>query len=158
MSLEKTLVILKPSAVQRGLIGEITTRFERKGLRLAGMKMMQLTDELLNEHYAHLSEKPFFQRVKNSMMASPVIVCCYEGVDAIQVVRSMTGATNGRIAIPGTIRGDFSVSSQENIVHTSDSPKTAIEEINRFFKPEELFEYKQVHMPYLYHTDEYQLV
>ena len=158
MSLEKTLVILKPSAVQRGLIGEITTRFERKGLRLAGMKMMQLTDELLNEHYAHLSEKPFFQRVKNSMMASPVIVCCYEGVDAIQVVRSMTGATNGRVAIPGTIRGDFSVSSQENIVHTSDSPKTAIVEINRFFKPEELFEYKQVHMPYLYHTDEYQLV
>ena len=158
MSLEKTLVILKPSTVQRGLIGEITTRFERKGLRLAGMKMMQLTDELLNEHYAHLSEKPFFQRVKNSMMASPVIVCCYEGVDAIQVVRSMTGATNGRVAIPGTIRGDFSVSSQENIVHTSDSPKTAIEEINRFFKPEELFEYKQVHMPYLYHTDEYQLV
>lgn len=158
MSLEKTLVILKPSAVQRGLIGEITTRFERKGLRLAGMKMMQLTDELLNEHYAHLSEKPFFQRVKNSMMASPVIVCCYEEVDAIQVVRSMTGATNGRVAIPGTIRGDFSVSSQENIVHTSDSPKTAIEEINRFFKPEELFEYKQVHMPYLYHTDEYQLV
>lgn len=158
MSLEKTLVILKPSAVLRGLIGEITTRFERKGLRLAGMKMMQLTDELLNEHYAHLSEKPFFQRVKNSMMASPVIVCCYEGVDAIQVVRSMTGATNGRVAIPGTIRGDFSVSSQENIVHTSDSPKTAIEEINRFFKPEELFEYKQVHMPYLYHTDEYQLV
>lgn len=158
MSLEKTLVILKPSAVQRGLIGEITTRFERKGLRLAGMKMMQLTDELLNEHYAHLSEKPFFQRVKNSMMASPLIVCCYEGVDAIQVVRSMTGATNGRVAIPGTIRGDFSVSSQENIVHTSDSPKTAIEEINRFFKPEELFEYKQVHMPYLYHTDEYQLV
>lgn len=158
MSLEKTLVILKPSAVQRGLIGEITTRFERKGLRLAGMKMMQLTDELLNEHYAHLSEKPFFQRVKNSMMASPVIVCCYEGVDAIQIVRSMTGATNGRVAIPGTIRGDFSVSSQENIVHTSDSPKTAIEEINRFFKPEELFEYKQVHMPYLYHTDEYQLV
>ena len=158
MSLEKTLVILKPSAVQRGLIGEITTRFERKGLRLAGMKMMQLTDELLNEHYAHLSEKPFFQRVKNSMMASPVIVCCYEGVDAIQVVRSMTGATNGRVAIPGTIRGDFSVCSQENIVHTSDSPKSAIEEINRFFKPEELFEYKQVHMPYLYHTDEYQLV
>ena len=155
MSLEKTLVILKPSAVQRGLIGEITTRFERKGLRLAGMKMMQLTDELPNEHYALLSEKPFFQRVKNSMMASPVIVCCYEGVDAIQVVRSMTGATNGRVSIPGTIRGDFSVSSQENIVHTSDSPKTAIEEINRFFKPEELFEYKQVHMPNLYHTDEY---
>ena len=127
--MKKTLVILKPSAVQRGLIGEITHRFERKGLRLAGMKMMQLTEDLLNEHYAHLAGKPFFSRVKASMMASPVIVCCYEGVDAIQVVRSMTGATNGRVAVPGTIRGDYCVSSQENIIHTSDSPKTAIEEI-----------------------------
>ena len=110
MSLERTLVILKPSTVQRGLIGEITHRFERKGLRLAGMKMMQLTEDLLNEHYAHLAGKPFFSRVKASMMACPVIVCCYEGVDAIQVVRSMTGATNGRVAIPGTIRGDYCVS------------------------------------------------
>ena len=97
MSLEKTLVILKPSAVQRGLIGEILHRFERKGLRLAGIKMMQLNDKILNEHYAHLADKPFFQRIKDSMMASPVIACCYEGVDAVQVVRSMTGATNGRI-------------------------------------------------------------
>ena len=135
MSLEKTLVILKPSAVQRGLVGEVTRRFERKGLRIAGMKMMQLTDELLNKHYAHLADKPFFQRVKNSMMASPVIVCCYEGVDAVQVVRNMTGSTNGRMAVPGTIRGDFSVSGQENIIHTSDSHDNAIEEINRFFKP-----------------------
>ena len=78
--LEKTLVILKPCTLQRGLIGEITHRFERKGLRLAGMKMMQLTDELLSEHYAHLSGKPFFQRVKDSMMTAPVIVCCFEGV------------------------------------------------------------------------------
>lgn len=98
MSLERTLVILKPSAIQRGLAGEITHRFERKGLRLAGIKMMQLTDDLLNEHYAHLKDRPFFQRVKDSMMASPVIVCCYEGVDAVQIVRSMTGATNGRVA------------------------------------------------------------
>lgn len=158
MSLEKTLVILKPSAVQRGLIGEITSRFERKGLRLAGMKMMQLTEEILNEHYAHLAERPFFARVKASMMASPVIVCCYEGVDAIQVVRSMTGATNGRVAIPGTIRGDFSMSSQENIIHTSDSPKTAATEVARFFQPEELFEYQQNAFPFLYYTDEYQLV
>ena len=82
--LEKTLVILKPCTLQRGLVGEITHRFERKGLRLAGMKMMQLTDELLSEHYAHLSGKPFFQRVKDSMMTTPVIVCCFEGVDAIR--------------------------------------------------------------------------
>lgn len=155
MSLEKTLVILKPSAVQRGLVGEVTRRFERKGLRIAGMKMMQLTDELLNKHYAHLADKPFFQRVKNSMMASPVIVCCYEGVDAVQVVRNMTGSTNGRMAVPGTIRGDFSVSGQENIIHTSDSHDNAIEEINRFFKPKELFDYKQSVFPFLYNNDEY---
>mgnify|MGYP000748738176 CR=1 FL=1 len=157
MSLERTLVILKPSAVQRGLIGEITSRFERKGLRLVGMKMMQLTDDILNEHYAHLSERPFFQRVKESMMASPVVACCYEGVDAIQIVRSMTGATNGRVAVPGTIRGDYSVSSQENIIHTSDSPKTAAEEVKRFFKQDELFDYKLVSLPFLYYSDEYQL-
>lgn len=157
MSLERTLVILKPSAVQRGLIGEITSRFERKGLRLVGMKMMQLTDDILNEHYAHLSERPFFQRVKESMMASPVVACCYEGVDAIQIVRSMTGATNGRVAIPGTIRGDYSVSSQENIIHTSDSPKTAAEEVKRFFKQDELFDYKLVSLQFLYYADEYQL-
>lgn len=157
MSLERTLVILKPSAVQRGLIGEITSRFERKGLRLVGMKMMQLTDDILNEHYAHLSERPFFQRVKESMMASPVVACCYEGVDAIQIVRSMTGATNGRVAVPGTIRGDYSVSSQENIIHTSDSPKTAAEEVKRFFKQDELFDYKLVSLSFLYYADEYQL-
>lgn len=157
MSLEKTLVILKPSAVQRGLIGEILHRFERKGLRLAGIKMMQLNDKILNEHYAHLADKPFFQRIKDSMMASPVIACCYEGVDAVQVVRSMTGATNGRLAVPGTIRGDYSVSAQENIVHTSDSPQNAEEELARFFKPEEIFDYKQSVLPYLYYTEEYQL-
>ena len=154
MSLEKTLVILKPSTVQRGLVGEITARFERKGLRLAGMKMMQLTDELLNEHYAHLADKPFFSRVKNSMMTSPVIACCYEGVDAVQVVRSMTGATNGRAAAPGTIRGDYCVSAQENIVHTSDSPQNATEELNRFFKPEELFDYTLCTQSYLNYAEE----
>ncbi len=153
--LEKTLVILKPSAVQRAIVGEVTARFERKGLRLAGMKMMQLTDELLNEHYAHLASKPFFQRIKNSMMAAPVICCCYEGVDAVETVRSMTGSTNGRKAAPGTIRGDFGMSFQENIIHTSDSPENAIVELNRFFKPEEIFDYKQSMFQFLYANDEY---
>ena len=92
--MEKTLVILKPCTLQRGLVGEITNRFERKGLRLAGMKMVQLTDEILNEHYAHLSAKPFFQRVKDSMMACPVIVCCFEGVDAIEAVRTPVSYTH----------------------------------------------------------------
>jgi len=153
--MQKTLVILKPCTLQRGLIGEITNRFERKGLRLAGMKMMQLTDDILSEHYAHLSAKPFFQRVKDSMMAAPVIVCCYEGVDAVQTVRNMAGATNGRLALPGTIRGDYSMSFQENIVHTSDSPENAEVELKRFFKPEEIFDYKQATFESLYANDEY---
>ena len=151
---QKTLVILKPSCVMRGLVGEVTNRFEKKGLRLAGMKMCQLTDAQLNEHYAHLAGKPFFQGLKDSMMWSPVIVCCYEGEDAIAVVRTLTGATNGRVAAPGTIRGDYSMSNQMNIVHASDSPEAAEAELKRFFKPEEIFEYKQVQHDYIYSVDE----
>ncbi|MBR0037668.1 MAG: nucleoside-diphosphate kinase [Bacteroidales bacterium] len=153
--IQKTLVILKPSCLMRGLVGEVTRRFEQKGLRLAGMKMCQLTDAQLNEHYAHLAEKPFFQRIKDSMMITPVIVCCYEGVDAVEVVRAMTGATNGRKAAPGTIRGDFSMSFQENIVHTSDSPENAAIELARFFKPEEIFDYKLAAHGFVYASDEY---
>lgn len=140
--MEKTLVILKPCTVQRGLIGEIVNRFEKKGLRLAGMKMVWLTDEILSEHYAHLKEKPFFQRIKDAMSVCPVIVCCWEGVDAIHVVRTLAGATNGRNAAPGTIRGDYSMSVQENIVHASDSPETAEIELKRFFKDDEIFDYE----------------
>ena len=149
------MIILKPCTLQRGLVGEIINRFERKGLRLAGMKMVQLTDDVLSEHYAHLSEKPFFQRVKDSMMATPVIVCCLEGVGAIEAVRMITGPTTGRKAPAGTIRGDYSMSFQENIVHASDSPETAEAELKRFFKPEEIFEYKQATVDYLYASDEY---
>lgn len=152
---EKTLVILKPSAVQRALVGEVTARFERKGLRLAGMKMMQLDDALLSEHYSHLADKPFFQRVKDSMMVCPVICCCYEGVDAVETVRLMTGATTGRKAAPGTIRGDFSMSFQENIIHASDSRETAEIELKRFFKPEEIFDYTPAAAQYLYACDEF---
>ena len=153
--LEKTLVILKPCTVQRGLIGEVTKRFEQKGLRLCGMKMVQLTDDVLSEHYSHLSSKPFFQRVKDSMMTCPVIVCCYEGVDAIEAVRTITVPKTGRKAPAGTIRGDFSMSFQENIVHASDSPETAEAELKRFFKPEEIFDYKLATFDYLYANDEF---
>lgn len=155
MSMEKTLVLLKPCTLQRGLVGEVTRRFEQKGLRLAGMKMMWMTDELLSEHYAHLAAKPFFQRVKDSMRAAPVIACCYEGVDAIAAVRALAGPTNGRLAAPGTIRGDLSMSFQENIVHASDSPETAAVEIARFFRPEEIFDYRQCTFDYLYANDEF---
>jgi len=150
----KTLVILKPSAVQRGLIGEIIHRFERKGLLLSGMKMVWLSDEILSEHYAHLKDKPFFQRVKDSMRICPVIVCCWQGKDAVQVVRSLTGVTNSRNAAPGTIRGDLSMSMQENILHASDSPETAVVELHRFFNDNELFDYKFSLTSNLYANDE----
>lgn len=152
--MEKTLVILKPSAVQRGLIGEVISRFERKGLILAGTKMIQLDNEILNVHYAHLKDKPFFQRVKNSMMASPVIVQCWEGIDAVSVVRALVGKTNGREATAGTIRGDYSISFQENIVHASDSVEAANVELSRFFEDNEIFAYKKATLAFLYSNDE----
>lgn len=135
-------------------MGEIINRFEKRGLRLAGMKMMQLTDGILDEHYAHLREKPFFRTLKDSMMATPVIACCLEGVEAVQVVRAMTGSTNGRNADPGTIRGDYCMSNQQNIVHTSDSPENAAAELSRFFKPEEIFQYELATLKFTYSVDE----
>lgn len=152
--MQKTLVILKPSCLQRGLVGEVTKRFEQKGLRLAGMKMCQLTDEQMSQHYAQHAGKPFFQQLKDAMMVTPVIVCCYEGVDAVEVVRQMAGATNGRKSLSGTIRGDFSMSFQENIVHTSDSPETAEIELHRFFSDDEIFDYPQPQFSFLYAADE----
>ena len=148
--MEKTLVLLKPSCVQRQLIGEIITRFERRGLRIAGLKLMQLTDVILREHYPHLVDRPFFQSLADSMMDSPVVAMALEGKDAVHVVRTMTGSTNGREAAPGTIRGDYSVSNQQNIVHASDSSENAIIEINRFFKPEEVIDYKSSVLNYIY--------
>ena len=152
--MERTLVILKPGTVQRGLIGEIITRFERRGLSLVGMKMVWLTDEILSEHYAHLASKPFFQQVKDGMRRCPVIVCCWQGLEAVRVVREMTGVTNGRNAQSGTIRGDYSVSTQENIVHASDSLETAEIELKRFFLPTEIFGYEPSLISNLYASDE----
>ncbi|MBB4036356.1 nucleoside-diphosphate kinase [Dysgonomonas hofstadii] len=152
--MEKTLVILKPSCVLRSLIGEVISRFEKKGLRLAGMKMVQLNDAILDEHYAHLKDKPFFQRVKDSMQVCPVIVQCWEGIDAAKVVRSFIGITNGRAAAAGTIRGDFSVSAQENIVHASDSADSAKIELKRFFRDDEIYDYKLSTLANLYAKDE----
>jgi nucleoside-diphosphate kinase len=153
--LERTLVIFKPGTIQRALIGEIVSRFEKKGLLLVGMKMIWLTDDILNEHYVHLKDKPIFQRIKNAMISCPVVICCWQGKDVVRVVRSITGSTNGRDALPGTIRGDYSMSVQENIIHASDSPEAAEVEIKRFFKSEELFDYEPVLMSSLYAHDEY---
>ncbi|NDV68099.1 nucleoside-diphosphate kinase [Dysgonomonas sp. 25] len=151
---EKTLVILKPSCIQRGLMGAVISRFEQKGLRLAGMKMVQLDDAVLDEHYAHLKDKPFFQCVKNSMKSIPVVVQCWAGKDVANVVRRLIGVTNGRDASAGTIRGDFSVSMQENIVHASDSAQSAKVELKRFFKETEIYEYTLSVESNLYSEDE----
>lgn len=138
--MEKTLVLIKPNAVQRGLVGEIIARFERKGLYLAGLKMMQLDDAILDEHYAHLKERAFFPYLKDSMMVSPVVAMCVAGLDAVETVRLMVGATNSRKALPGTIRGDFSMSGEQNVIHASDSVENAEIEIKRFFREGELME------------------
>ncbi len=152
--MEQTFIILKPSTITRALVGDVLTRFQRKGLRIAGLKMMQLTEEILREHYAHLVERPFFPDLMKSMMRTPVIVMVLEGKDAVEVVRGLVGATNSRKALPGTIRGDLAMSGQENIVHASDSPENALIEIARFFKPEEIFDYKLMTFEIFYAPDE----
>lgn len=152
--MEETLIILKPSTIERGLIGEIISRFEKKGLILTGLKMMELSDEVLVEHYSHLADLPFFSSIKASMKRTPVIAGIIKGKDSVRVVRQMVGPTNGRDALPGTIRGDYCMSRSENIIHASDSIESAQTEINRFFKPEEKFTYQLAVTPVLYASDE----
>lgn len=153
--MQKTLVLIKPSAIQRSLVGEVVSRFEKKGLQIIGFKMMTLSDDILKTHYAHLVERPFFKRIKDSMQVTPVFAMALKGVDAVEVVRKMSGTTNGRNAAPGTIRGDYSMSIQENIVHTSDSPENAAIELDRFFNKDEIFEYEPLIFPHLYANDEF---
>lgn len=152
--MEQSLIIIKPSGVERGLIGQIIARFQQKGLIIAGLKMMRLSEDLLREHYAHIADKPFFPSVAASMMASPVVVMCLRGKDAISVIRGMVGPTNCRNAAPGTIRGDFGMSSQENIIHASDSPENGLTETARFFKDDEIFDYVPANLRYIYSCQE----
>lgn len=153
--MERTLVILKPCCLQRGLIGEVISRFEKRGLKLVAMKMVQLDEEILKVHYAHLLDRPFFPWLRDGMMAAPVILCCWEGYSAVQVVRDMAGATKASKAVPGTIRGDYSLSAQENIVHTSDSLENAEIELKRFFVESDYCDYTSPLDPFKYAPDEY---
>lgn len=152
--MEQTFIILKPSAIKRSLVGDVLTRFQRKGLVIAGIKMMQLDEAILRVHYAHLVDRPFFPSLVKSMTSTPVIVMVLEGKDVVNVVRAMVGATNCRAAAPGTIRGDFGMSGQENIIHASDSPENAVIEINRFFSPSEIFSYGMLTTSSVYAPDE----
>ena len=152
--MERTLVLIKPDAFQRGLVGEITKYFEKKGLTLVGNKMMQLNDKILKEHYAHLVDKPFYKGIADFMKSTPVLVQCWKGCEAVKVARKLCGATNAREADPGTIRGDLGMSIQSNLVHASDSLETAKVEVPRFFKEDELFVYDKKNYEYIYAPDE----
>lgn len=141
MPSERTLVLLKPDAVARRLCGEILARFERKGLKIAGMKLLQVTPELSKQHYAEHVHKPFYPLLESFITSGPVVALALEGPEAVTVVRGMMGSTNGRQSAPGTIRGDFGLSRQMNLVHGSDSPEAAAKELAIYFRPEELLTY-----------------
>jgi len=141
--MERTLLLIKPDGVQRGLAGRILTRFEDKGLRIAALKVMRITPELAARHYAAHTEKPFYKGLVAYMTSSPVVAAVIEGPRAIDTMRKLMGATFGWKAEPGTIRGDFSNSTSFNLVHGSDSPESAAKEIDLFFAPEEICAYER---------------
>lgn len=147
---EKSLVIIKPDAVQRNLIGEITSRIERKGLKVVGMKMMSIEDATLEEHYAHIVDKPFFPGIRDFMKSCPVVVLAVEGINAVSSLRLLVGPTKAWEANAGTIRGDFSLSTQSNIVHASDSVENGDIEVKRFFDEEEIFSYQKIDTDFIY--------
>ncbi len=148
--MERTLIIVKPDALQRGLAGEIIARFERRGLKLVGLKIIRIDQALASRHYGEHQGKPFFRGLVEFITSSPVIVGVLEGTNAIQAVRSTMGSTNPAAAGPGTIRGDFALELGRNMVHGSDSSESAEREIGLFFKPEELLEYERNVDPWVF--------
>ena len=141
---ERTFVMVKPDGVQRGLVGEIIRRLERKGLKIVAMKMLKIDEDLAKEHYAEHREKPFFKNLVKYITSGPVVAMVVEGKEAVRVVRNLVGATNPVEANPGTIRGDFGLDIGRNVVHASDSIESAKREISLFFKPEEILEYERI--------------
>jgi len=139
--MERTVVLVKPDGLQRGLVGEIMHRFERKGLKLVGIKMIRLTDEILENWYAHHKDKPFFATLKSFMEWTPVVAMVWEGVEAIAAVRKIVGITKSREAEAGSVRGDFGMSGSQNIIHASDSIESADKELGLIFNGDEIFEY-----------------
>ncbi len=139
MSLETTLVLFKPDAIEKRNVGQVTSRFEAAGLRIRGIKMFRFADALLREHYAHIAAKPFFPEVQQFMQRTPVIALALEGDNAVARLRDLLGPTDSKKAAKGTIRGDFGVDVMVNVCHASDSAETAAVELRRFFKEGELF-------------------
>ena len=142
MATERSLILIKPDSIQRRLAGEIISRIERKGLKVVALKMLQVTPELSRRHYVEHIEKPFYPDLERFITAAPVIALVVEGPDAINVMRTMMGPTNGREAPPGTIRGDFGTSRQRNLIHGSDGRKAAEREIGIYFAPDQIFSFE----------------
>jgi nucleoside-diphosphate kinase len=143
LNMEKTFLMVKPDGVQRNLIGEIVSRFEKKGYQLVGAKLMQIPTELAEQHYGEHKERPFFGELVDFITSGPVFAMVWEGENVISTARLMMGATNPKESAPGTIRGDFAVTVGKNIIHGSDSPESAEREIGLFFKQEELVAYSK---------------
>lgn len=152
--MEQSVVIVKPDGVQRGLIGEVIHRFERKGLKLVGIKMISLEDALLEEWYVHHKDKPFFPGLRDYMKSYPVVAMLWEGHEAINTIRKMTGITKSRDAEPGTIRGDFGMSQQYNLIHASENKEAAEKERGLMFAPSEIFSWKKTGHEHIYLPDE----
>ena len=141
--MEKTLVLVKPDGVQRGLVGKIISRLENKGFRLAALKLMNVSRKLAEEHYGEHVDKPFFGNLVRFITSSPIVAMAIEGENAVQVVRTTMGLTNPQEASPGTIRGDFALTIGMNLIHGSDSGESAVRELDLFFGPSEILEYSK---------------
>lgn len=152
--MERSVVLIKPDGVQRGLIGEIIHRFERKGLKLIGIKMLSLSDAILDEWYAHHKDKPFFGGLKSYMKSYPVVAMLWEGKDVVATIRKMIGITKAREAEPGTIRGDFAMSQQYNLVHASETIEFAKKEEMLVFNKDEIFDWNKKDLQDVYLKDE----
>jgi nucleoside-diphosphate kinase len=140
--MQRTVVLIKPDGLQRGLIGAIMHRFEQKGLKLIGLKMMRLNDDILDLWYAHHKDKPFFKDLKGFMTWTPIVAMVWEGQEAVSAVRKIVGVTKGYEAEAGSIRGDYAMSGSQNLIHASDEPDNAEKEVNLIFQSNELFQYE----------------
>ena len=152
--MERTLILIKPDGVQRGLIGQILSRFENKGLTIVGMKLMQMSEELAKKHYEPHQERPFFAPLVRFMTSSPIVAITLEGVSAINICRKLVGATFGPDAEPGTIRGDFGMSRSFNLIHASDSLTSAAREIQLFFESTELIDLDRAIQTWIYDSED----
>jgi nucleoside-diphosphate kinase len=149
--MEKSLILVKPDGLQRGLVGEIISRFERKGLKIIGLKMLSIEDAILEEHYDFLVDKPFFKDIKEYMQSSPIVAIALEGGEgSVSAIRILVGPRLGQEAPAGTIRGDFGLTGSNNIVHASDSVENGKTEVDRFFGSDELFDYTKTDFEHIY--------